>query len=154
MKKIYYEKIGKKYFPVAEYDPQFENRFRKGTHLVHCIPNGASYVYDIDPNHAAVIASSLLIRNTIIQKIVEASAWTTGNQPITLEQKAAWKALSESFGDSYFALQSPSITECVDAGIKEIQATAHELMKHDGVKKAFDNFQLMCKLVEESPVDS
>ena len=36
MKKIYYEKVGRRYKPVAEYDPDYLDSFPKGSHLVMC----------------------------------------------------------------------------------------------------------------------
>ena len=38
MKKIYYEKIGRRYVPVSEYDSEYLDSFSKGTHIVMCYP--------------------------------------------------------------------------------------------------------------------
>jgi len=38
MKKIYYEKKGRRYVPVAEYDNDFLDSFTKVTHLVMSYP--------------------------------------------------------------------------------------------------------------------
>lgn len=57
MKKIYYEKIGRKYVPVREYDSDFMDAWPKGTHLVMSYPGGQSKRYNIDPNYAAMIAA-------------------------------------------------------------------------------------------------
>jgi len=57
MKKIYYEKRGRRYMPVSEYDSELFNSMSKGNHLVMCYPGGHSIRYDINPNHAAMIAA-------------------------------------------------------------------------------------------------
>ena len=40
MKKIYYEKRGRRYVPVAENDYDMFDAFPKGSHLVMCYPGG------------------------------------------------------------------------------------------------------------------
>ena len=49
-KKIYYEKLGRRYVPVAEYDNDLLDSFTKGTHLVMSYPGGQSRCFNIDPN--------------------------------------------------------------------------------------------------------
>ena len=60
MKKIYYEKVGRRYVPVYEYDNDFLDAWPRGTHLVTCHPGGQSRRYNIDPNHAALIAAGIV----------------------------------------------------------------------------------------------
>ena len=57
MKKIYYEKRGRRYIPVAENDYDMFDAMPKGTHLVMCYPGGQSKRYNINPNHAALLAA-------------------------------------------------------------------------------------------------
>ena len=57
MKKIYYEKVGRRYVPVSEYDNDFLDSFTKGNHLVMSYPGGTSRRYNVDPNYAAMIAA-------------------------------------------------------------------------------------------------
>ena len=58
MKRIYYEKIGRRYRPVAEYDSDFLDSFSRGAHLVLCYPGGSSRRFNVEPNHAAMIAEA------------------------------------------------------------------------------------------------
>jgi hypothetical protein len=55
MKKIYYEKRGRRYVPVAEYDNDLLDSFPKGNHLVMSYPGGTSRRFNIDPAYAAMI---------------------------------------------------------------------------------------------------
>ena len=65
MKKIYYEKVGRRYKPVAEYDPDYMDSFPKGNHLVICYPGGKSTKYNVDPNRAALIAAGFMAKDKI-----------------------------------------------------------------------------------------
>ena len=54
MKKIYYEKKGRRYVPVAEYDNDFMDSLTKGTHLVMSYPGGTSRRFNIKIGRAHV----------------------------------------------------------------------------------------------------
>ena len=86
-KKIYYEKVGRKYVPVAEYDSEYLDSFPKGSHLVMCYPGGSSRRFNIDPNYAAMIAAGRVAEDTISQAVVKASEMRPHNKPITEKQK-------------------------------------------------------------------
>jgi len=73
MKKIYYEKKGRRYVPVAEYDSDLMDSFSKGTHLVMVYPGGSSRRYNIDPNYAAMIAAGRVAEDAISRAISYAS---------------------------------------------------------------------------------
>ena len=49
MKRIYYEKVGRSYKPVSEYDSDLLDSLPKGAHLIMCYPGGSSRRYNIDP---------------------------------------------------------------------------------------------------------
>jgi hypothetical protein len=55
MKKVYYEKIGRKYVPVSEYDGDYHLSFPKGNHLVMCYPGGSSRRFNVEPALAALL---------------------------------------------------------------------------------------------------
>ena len=57
MKKIYYEKRGRRYVPIAEYDSTYLDSFTKGAHLVMCYPGGTSRRFNINPAYAPMIAA-------------------------------------------------------------------------------------------------
>lgn len=153
MKKIFYEKIGRKYVPVAEYDSDYLDSFPKGNHLVMCYPGGASRVYNIDPAYAPMIAAGRIATDVISDALVKATEFRVhrqGQQPLTLEQKAAWDKLVEVFGDRARQLERPSAREIAQAGIAAMEDEAMKLMQNPAVKKAYDNFILICKLVNEN----
>ena len=149
MKKIYYEKRGRRYVPVAEYDNDFLDSFTKGNHLVMSYPGGTSRRFNIDPAYAPMIAASRVAEDEICRAISKASELRPQRTPITPGQKAAWKKLAEELGDELATLNGLCIRDCAEAGVKAMQEEADKLMKHESVRKAYDHFMLMCQLVKE-----
>ena len=149
MKKIYYEKVGRKYVPVAEYDNDFLDSFTMGTHLVMSYPGGTSRRFNIDPNYAAMIAAGRVAEDAICRAIRKASELRQKSTPITPGQKKAWEILAKEFGDELCTLHGLSVHDCAEAGIKAMIEEADKLMKHEGVRKAYEHFLLMCELTKD-----
>ena len=147
MKKIYYEKVGRRYVPVAEYDNDYMDSFPKGNHLVMCYPGGSSRRFNIDPNYAAMIAAGRVAEDAISKAVVKASEMRPHNKPITEKQRKAWEALAKSFGDDRYYIEIPSAREIAEEGVKAMMEEADKLMKHEAVKQAYEHFMFMAKLV-------
>jgi hypothetical protein len=150
MKKIFYEKVGRKYVPVHEYDNELLDSFPKGCHLVVSVPGGLSRRYNIDPNYAAMIAAGRVAADAISDALRKASDLRPKRAPITPEQRQAWEHLVEVMGPEARMLEWPSAREACEEAVKAMQQEADKLMKHESVRKAFEHFQLMCKLVNET----
>ena len=154
MKKIYYEKIGRRYVPVAEYDDAWMDSFPKGTHLIMCYPGGASRRFNVDPNYAAMIAAGRVAEDAISKRISEATeirrSYKNSQTPLTPGQLAAWNKLIEELGEDARQLEWPSVRECAEAGVKAMQEEADKLMKHASVRAAYEQFQLVCMLAKEA----
>ena len=148
-KKIYYEKLGRRYVPVAEYDNDLLDSFTKGTHLVMSYPGGQSRCFNIDPNYAAMIAAGRVAEDAICRAISKASEMKPQRTPITPGQKKAWEKLAKEFGDELCPLTYGSYRDHAEAGVKAMQEEADKLMKHDSVRKAYEHFILMCELTKE-----
>lgn len=149
MKKIYYEKVGRRYVPVAEYDNDLLDSFPKGTHLVMSYPGGSSRRFNIDPNYAAMIAAGRVAEDAISSAVVKASEMRPHNRPITEKQKKAWENLAKAFGDSRYYVEMPSAREIAEAGVKAMQEEANKLMQHESVRQAYEHFKLVCELTKE-----
>ena len=149
-KKVYYEKVGRRYVPVAEYDSTLLDSFPKGNHLVMCYPGGSSRRFNIQPNYAALIAASRIAEDAISKAVVKASEMRPHNKPITEKQKKAWEALAKAFGDDRYYVEIPSAREIAEAGVKALQEEADMLYSNEAVRKAYDHFILMCELTKES----
>jgi hypothetical protein len=153
MKKVFYEKVGRKYVPVYEYDQTLMDAFPKGTHIVMCYPGGQSTRYNIDPNYAAMIAAGRLAEDEISKKMMEASEIRLQrkdrDKQLTPSQRAAWDNLVNEFGDSAKQLEWASVREIAEAGVNAMQAEALKLMQNESVCKSYERFQLVCALTKE-----
>ena len=149
MKKIYYEKIGRRYLPVAEYDNDLLDSFPKGAHLVLCYPGGSSRRFNVEPNHAAMIAAGRVAEDAMCEAIRKASEMRPQRTPITPGQKKAWEKLAKEFGDDLATLSMGSARDHAEAGVNAMIAEADKLMSHPAVRDAYEQFQLVCNLVKQ-----
>jgi len=149
MKKVYYEKIGRKYVPVAEYDNDLLDSFHKGSHLVCVYPGGQSRRYNVEPNYAAMIAAGRVAEDAICQALHKASEMRPQRTPITPGQMKAWKKLAKEFGDELCPLMHASSRDLAEAGVKAMQTEADYLMSHPAVVDAWEKFMLTCELTRE-----
>jgi hypothetical protein len=149
MKKIYYVKEGRRYKPVAEYDNDLMDSFHKGNHLVMVYPGGTSRRFNIEPALAPMIAAGRFAEDAICTAMMNASELKPQRTPLTEAQQKAWRNLADTFGDELCTLQGASVRDCAEAGVKAMQAEADQLMSHPAVRDAYEQFQLVCKLVKE-----
>ena len=149
MKKIYYEKIGRRYHPVYEYDSDLLDSFPKGSHLVIVYPGGSSRRFNVEPNHAALIAAGRVAEDAMCTAIREASEMRPQRTPITEGQQRAWKKLAREFGDGLATLNIGSARDIADAGLAALQAEADKLMQHESVRHAYEQFLLVCELTKK-----
>jgi hypothetical protein len=149
MKKIYYEKKGRRYVPVSEYDSEYLDSFSRGTHIVMCYPGGQSRRYNIDPNYAAMIAAGRVAEDAMSRAIRKASELRPQRTTITPGQKKAWERLAKEFGSDLATLQISSARDIAEAGLQALQAEADKLMQNESVRDAFEQFQLVCKLSKQ-----
>ena len=151
MKKVYYEKKGRRYFPVSEYDSDLLNSFPRGNHVVMCYPGGASRRYSIDPAYAPMIAAGRVAEDAISKHIMDVSALRVPerNKPLTEAQNKAWRAFNKAMGNERYALEWCSYREAAEAGVKAMQTEADKLLSNPIVKRAYDHFLLVCQMVKE-----
>ena len=152
MKKIFYEKVGRKYVPVHEYDEYLMDSFPKGSHLVMCYPAGQSTVYNVDPNYAALIAASRVAADAMCVAIGQASQYQKDkyNKPLTKEQLAAWNNFVEVMGESGRYVHYNSIRDIAEAGIKALETEAAKLMQHESVRAAYEQFLTVVELCKDN----
>ena len=150
MKKIYYERVGRKYVPVQEYDNELMDSFPKGNHLVMCYPGGQSRRFNIEPALAPMIAAARYAEDAMSRAVVKASEMRPHSKAITEEQKAAWDHLAKLFDSERYYVELPSAREVTEAGLKAMEDEAAKLLEHPMVKQAYDEFMSTCKLVLDS----
>ena len=151
MKKIYYEKIGRRYVPISEYDSEYLDSFSKGTHLVDVYPGGQSRRFNIDPAYAPMIAAGRVAEDAISKRIMAASALRVRkcDEPLTPAQLKAWKALAKAFGQDQYALEWCSYREAAEAGVKAMQEEADKLLENPSVRLAYERFLFVAQLTKD-----
>ena len=149
MKKTFYEKIGKRYYPVREYDSDFYEGFPKGSHLVICTSGGRITRCNIDPAIAPMLAAGESVEGAMTKEILKATKLRPTKTPITQGQEDAWKKLSEEFGEGLCSLQYNSASDVAIAGIEELAKEAEKMLAVPAVKKASEHFMFLYKLTKE-----
>jgi hypothetical protein len=147
--KVYYEKVGRKYVPVAEYDSDYLDAFPKGSTLVMCYPGGQSRRYNIDPDYAALIAAARVAEDAMMQAMQKASELKPTQTPVTLAQQRAWKGLARAFGTELCTLNGASSYDIAQAGLKALEDEAARLLTNESVKAAYDQFLFVCALTKQ-----
>ena len=148
MKKVYYEKVGRRYVPVYEYDSNLLDSFPQGNHLVMCYPGGSSRRFNIDPNYAAMIAAGRVAEEAMAEAMQRASELRPQRTMVTEGQRQAWEKLAHEFGDELCTLQGSSARDIVEAGIQAMQTEADQLMQNSAVRAAYEQFVLLCRLTQ------
>lgn len=148
-KKIYYEKVGRRYVPVAEYDSDLVDSLPKGNHLIMCYPGGKSILYNVDPALAPMIAAGRVAENRISEAIHEASELRPKQKELTPEQVRAWRRLVKLLGDDAYALQINSARDIAEAGLKAMREEADKLMTNPSVRLAYEKFLMIAELSKE-----
>ena len=148
-KKIYYEKVGRKYVPVYEYDNDLMDSFSKGTHLVDVYPGGSSRRYNIDPAYAPMIAAGRVAEDAISKVLMKASDLRPKNAPLTEGQRLAWDNLVKEFGEEARCLEWPSAREACEQAVKAMQVEAEKLLANPSVRKAYERFLFIAELTKD-----
>jgi hypothetical protein len=149
MNKIYYEKVGRRYKPVAEYDNTWMDSLPKGSHLIMCYPGGTSRRFNVDPNYAAMIAAGRVAEDAVCRAISKASELRPTRTPITTGQQKAWKKLAEELGDDLATLNGLCVRDCAEAGVKAMQEEAEKLLSVPSVRKAYEHFMFLSELTKD-----
>lgn len=153
MKKIFYEKVGRKYVPVSEYDSNLLDALPKGTHIIMSYPGGQSTRYKIDPAYGPMIAAGRVAEDAISTAMSKAQELRPATyRSITTEQRALFDAFLASMPEDdpqRNMLTHGSIRDCAEAGVKAMIEEAEKLLTNPAVKKAYEHFLLVCELTKE-----
>jgi len=114
-----------------------------------CYPGGQSRRYNIDPNHAAMIAAGRVAEDGMCDAIRRASEMRPQRTPLTPGQLKAWQKLAKEFGDDLATLNMGCARDIAEAGVNAMIAEADKLMTHPAVRDAYEQFQTVCNLVKQ-----
>ena len=149
VKTVFYEKVGRKYVPVREYDSLLQESFPEGAHLVMAYPGGRSTRYNVDPNHAGLIAASRVAEDAMTRAIRMASELKPTTTPITESQRQAWQSLAKELGNDLCTLQASSAHDIAQAGINALLSEADVLYSNPAVRDAYEKFLFVCALTKQ-----
>lgn len=150
MKTIYYKKVGRRYQPVSEYDSELCDAFPQGAHLVVTKPGSRSIQYRIDPALAPMIAAGRYAQDAMADIIRKTTELRPVDQKLSDEEQIKWKQFIRTMPDEFrFMMTHGSAYDAVYAGIMAMQAEADKMLKNPAVRKAYDNFMLICQLTKE-----
>ena len=150
MKQIFYKKVGRRYVPVSEYDNEYLDSFPKGDHLVSVYPGGGSRRYRIDPALAPMIAAGRYAEDAVSRCIQQATELRPHNTKMNEDETVRWRAfISTMPEDMRFMMTHGSAREAAEAGVRAMMIEAEKLLAHESVRRSYDQFMLMCKLVRE-----
>lgn len=149
MKKVFYEKVGRRYVPISEYDSDYLDSFPKGDHLVSVYPGGSSRRFNIDPAYAPLIAASRVAEDAICRAIAQAQELRPQHTPITEEQKALWRSLAHSFNRDDYPLIRPAARDAAEAAVKALITEQEKLLNNPIVRKAYERFLFVAELARE-----
>lgn len=130
MKRTFYEKRGRRYFPVREYDDALMNSMPTGSHLLVIQPGMQSVLYNVCPDHVRVLAALKKHEQAMCAAVREGSKLRP--QELTPKERKAIKAYYDIMGpEALFTMSAPSAMDVVRALEKELIATieADELAK-------------------------
>ncbi len=150
MKTIYYKKVGRRYQPVSEYDSDLLDAFPEGAHLLVTKPGTRSILYKIDPALAPMIAAGRYAQDAMADSIRQATELRPHNHEMSEEEQIKWKQFIRTMPDEFrFMMTHGSAYDAVYAGIMAMQEEADKMLTNPAVRKAYDNFILMCQLTKE-----
>lgn len=149
MKKTYYEKRGRRYVPVAEYDNDWMDSFPEGNHLIVCRPGSVSRRYRIEPDLAPMIAAGIYAEDAVSRAIYNAMELRPQRTAMTTRQLELMQALTEEFGREDAVWVRASASEAAQAGVRAMQAEAERRMSHPAVRQAYEHFLTVARLCED-----
>ena len=150
MRKIFYEKVGRRYVAVQEYDEYLMDGLPYGNHMIMVYPGGQSTRYNVNPALAPMIAAGRVAEDKMSEAIRQASEMRPRRKELTPEQQQAWQNLNQAMGDDVYTLEVASARDIAEAGIKAMQDEAERLMTNPAVKLAYEQFLLVCELTKKS----
>lgn len=151
MKKIYYEKRGRRYVPVSEYDNDWMDSFAEGVHVIVCRPGVVSRRYRIDPALAPMIAAGVYAEDAIVNTIHDAQKLRPDSKiALTPEQQELMAELTDSMNQSDLVWLRPSARDAAEAAVQALQEEAERRMSHPAVRQAYEHFLTVAALCEET----
>lgn len=149
MTDIFYVKRGKRYMPIRVWDSHFMDALPIGNHLVTVEKNGKCSNFNVNPKTVPLLAASKICREKIIEALAEAQEYKPSRKPLTPTQRELWQKLANSFAEGEVHMLRESNAAVADKVTDVLIEEAEKLLDNPSVRKAWENFELICKLTAE-----
>ena len=117
MKYTLYEKIGRKYKPVQEYDSRVMDSLPAGFHLIFVQPGSKSYKFNVEPDNVELMAAARVMEEGMLTALQDESVFKP-TKKLTSKQLEAYEAFNKAMGNSLYTLSRSSAWDIVQAGLK------------------------------------
>ena len=117
MKYTLYEKIGRKYKPVQEYDSKVMDSLPAGFHLIFVQPGSKSYKFNVEPDNIELMAAAKIMEEGMITALQDESVFKPCKK-LTQKQADLYKAYSDSMGPELYSLSRNSAWGIIQKGIE------------------------------------
>ena len=130
MKRVFYEKVGRRYVPVSMHDGDLYTALPVGTHLIVKVdPGMTTTVRNIDPGRELAVAVMVVIRSKLIEALSRELDIRPGrNAAPTKLEKAVFAELQERL-PSRIVAHRQNISDAVMAAIKTVEETIYDFTK-------------------------
>lgn len=155
MSETFYKKVGNRYIPVSEFEPDFRDSFTEGAYLVISNPGVTIYRKCLQPENANMLAAMLMFEEVLATEIVKHSELRASIvTELTPDQMEAFQKFKESVGGAA-SLMYPSAQEiaknCAEKmAMKVANLDEQDLENNENIRDAFNYFLSVCKLSKAS----
>jgi len=119
--------------------------FKQGATLVVVDGNWRSHIYNVRPDHAAVLASLKLFKEQLIKRVVNQSSPRPERRELSPEQLQAWEELKKVLDDTSI-ITLPSAADIVDRALEGFEEKTADLLKDPAIRKAYDRLETLIEL--------
>ena len=144
----FYKKVGRRYRPVSEYDPEVMDALPEGDHLISVRPGMCSRRYRVDPDLAAMVAAGLYAEDAMSRAIYNAMELRPQNKAMTPRQLELLTELTNEFSRADAVWARPCAQDAARAGVEALQAAAEQQLNHPAVRQAYEHFLVVAKLAK------
>lgn len=146
MTTTYYVKEGRKYKPVAEYDEQLMASVPYGNTLIISQPNRRMRRFNIDPDHAPLLAALETSTDEITSIVVDAMSDIRQTAEYSDVNNEVWQKFKDELQGQLSVLYYPSAYDITRKLHTELVRDAVEIMENPSVKQAYENFKFVYEL--------
>jgi len=146
----FYQKQGRRYVAVSEYNSDVMDALPQGDHLISMRPGVSSRRYNVDAALAPMIAAGLYAEDAISRAIYNAMELRPQTVTMTPRQLELMEELTESMNQQDAQWIRPCARDAAEAGVRALQEEAQRRMNHPAVRQAYEHFLTVARLCDDN----